>query len=138
MDKNKSTEYRSIGEAHLYVAVAKADGVVSSKERLGAPYYAQKSQNVFNILKINENVSKSIKKYVTELLTSPRYKNWSAEQHLDQGVELLKKAKNAGEHGIGITVHKSKDGLLQVAFLDGYILKESKFIKKIEKRLTDL
>ncbi len=138
MKKQQTAELRSQGEAHLYVAVAKADGVITMNERARAPYYAQKSQDVFNILKINKGVRGSIKKHVQELLANPACVSWSAEKHLDEAVSLLKQAKKAGDWGAGLAVHKNKKGLLKVAFLDGYILKESQFLKEIEKRLLDL
>ena len=138
MDNNRATVFRSLGEAHLYVAVAKADGLLSQKERARAPYYAKKSQKVFDILKINQNVRRRIKKDVTKILSEPEYSEWSAEQHLDKAITFLKKAKQAGDWGVRLTFHKNRDGLLQVAFLDGYILKESKFIKEIERRLAEI
>lgn len=138
MDTINTTVFRSLGEAHLYIAVAKADGILSQRERARAPYYARKSQKVFDILKINRNVGKRIKKDVTKILSEPEYSNWSAEQHLDKAIILLLKAKHAGDWGVKLTFHKNRDGLMQVAFLDGYILKESKFIKEIEKRLAEI
>ena len=66
MNKKEAHENRTKGEAHLYVAVAKADGIVSMKERARAPYYASKSQEVFNVMKINKNVRENIKKCVHE------------------------------------------------------------------------
>ncbi len=138
MNKKQVSELRSLGEAHLYVAVAKIDGIVSMKERARAPYYAQKSQDVFNILKINKNVRKNIKSHVASLLSDQHYQSWSADRHLEEAVSLLKKAKQAGDWGASLTVHKNEKGLLEVAFLDGYILKESRFLKKIERRLREI
>jgi hypothetical protein len=137
MKKNQGKEYRSLGEAHLYIAVAKADGIITVKERVRAPYYAQKSQDVFNILKINKKVKQTIKEHVTMVLSDPIYLSWSADQHLDEAVSLLKKAEKAGDWGVNLSFHKNEEGLMEVAFLDGYIYKESKFIKKMEKRLSD-
>lgn len=138
MNRKQAHEFRTKGEAHLYVAVAKADGIVSMKERARAPYYAQKSQDVFNVLKINKNVRENIKGIVKSVLSDPKYYEWSAEQHLDEAVSLLKMAKEAGDWGAALSVHKNEKGLLEVAFLDGYILKESRFLKEIEKRLKIL
>lgn len=138
MDNIRVTVFRSLGEAHLYVAVAKADGVVSQKERARIPYYAGKSQKLFDIIKINRNVSRRIKKDVLKILAEPEYRAWSAEQHLDKAISYLKEARRTGDWGVKLTFHKNRDGLLQVAFLDGYILKESKFIKEIEKRLSEV
>ncbi len=138
MIKKQTAEQRSLGEAHLYVAIAKADGIITMNERARAPYYALKSQDVFNVLKINRNVRGSIKQHVKDLLANPECAQWPAEKHLDEAVTLLRKAKQAGDWGVGLVVHKNKKGLLEVAFLDGYILKESKFLKEIEKRLQEL
>lgn len=138
MDNNRATVFRSLGEAHLYVAVAKADGLLSQKERARAPYYARKSQELFDIIKINRNVRRRIKNDVTKILSDPEYSGWSAREHLDKAISYLKRARQAGDWGVRLTFHKNRDGLMQVAFLDGYILKESKFIKEIEKRLKEI
>ena len=138
MDNTRATVLRSLGEAHLYVAVAKADGIISQKEHARAPFYAQKSQNVFDVLKINQKVSRRIKNDVVKILSNPEYTEWSEKQHLDKAISFLKKAKQMGDWGVRLTFHKNENGLMQVAFLDGYILKESKFIKEIEKRLAEI
>jgi hypothetical protein len=138
MNKKQVHDLRSKGEAHLYVGVAKADGFISTKEHARAPYYAQKSQDIFNVLRINKNVREHIKEYVRSLLSDPRFRAWTAEQHLDEAVSLLKQAKDAGDWGAALTIHKNEKGLLEVAFLDGYILKESRFLKEIESRLKIL
>lgn len=138
MNKKQTAEQRSLGEAHLYVAIAKADGIITMSERARAPYYALKSQDVFNVLKINRDVRGSIKQHVKDLLANPECAQWPAKKHLDEAVTLLRKAKQAGDWGAGLAVHKNKKGLLEVAFLDGYILKESQFLKEIEKRLQEL
>ncbi len=136
MNKNTESEYRSLGEAHLYIAIAKADGIITTKERVRAPYYAQKSQDVFNVLKINKNIKQTIKKHVSMVLLDKKFISWNAEQHLDEAVLLLKNAEKNGDWGVSLSFHKNENGLLEVAFLDGYIYKESKFIKEIEKRLS--
>ncbi len=138
MAEHKNTNLRSLAEAHLYVAVAKADGIVTIKERARAPYYAQKSQSVFNILQINREVKTRIKKDVQEMLEDKAFYQWSATQHLDKAVALLKEAKKAGDWGATLSIHKNEQGLLQLALVDGYILKESKFIQEIEQRLKEL
>ena len=118
--------------------MAKADGIISQKEKARTPYYAQKSQDVFDVLKINQRVSRRIKKDVTKILSNPEYNEWTSEQHLDKAISFLKRAKQMGDWGVKLTFHKSEEGLMQVAFLDGYILKESKFIREIEKRIAEI
>lgn len=139
MAENKElAEYRSLGEAHLYVAIAKADGVVTMKERHSAPRYAKKSQQVFNVMKVNSAVEHSIKSNVIHLLSDERYALWDAERHLDEAVSLLKQAKKAGDWAVELSRHKNEEGLLQVAFLDGYTIKESQFLKKIQEKLAQI
>ena len=138
MDNARASVLRSLGEAHLYVAVAKVDGIISQKEHARAPFYAQKSQEVFDILKINQNVSRRIKTDVKKILSNQEYIDWSEKQHLDKAISFLKRAREMGDWGVKLTFHKNEDGLMQVAFLDGYILKESKFIREIEKRLKEI
>lgn len=138
MDNNKTVELQSVGEAHLYVAVAKADGVISDLERIRIPYYAQKSQKQFNVMKINDKINKTIKHHIASIISSAKYSSWSADQHLDEAVNLLKKAKKTGNWGVSLSIHKNENGLLQVALLDGYIVKESRFLKKVERLLNQI
>lgn len=136
MSRAEAGKLRSRGEAHLYVAVAKADGIVSEMERVRAPYYAFKSQDVLDVLEINQATRSRIKQDINHLLTARSFAAWSAEQHLDAAVDLLDQAGKAGDWGAQLTVHRTEHGLERVALLDGYILKESKFLRRIKHRLA--
>lgn len=138
MDKKEAVKIRSLGEAHLYIAIAKVDGIVTMKERARTPHYAQKSQDVFNVLKINKHVRSNIKKDVNKILSDPKYIKWTAQHHLDCAIAHLKKAKKLGDWGVSLSGHKNEKGLENVALLDGYILKESRFLKKIKEMLKEL
>jgi hypothetical protein len=137
MEKEVAIRNRSLGEAHLYVAVAKADGVVSSAERLGAPRLARKSQQVLDVLKLNKPVKARIGGDITAILDDPAFANWSAEEHIDQAMKYLRKARDAGGWDTEYTFHRNEDGLRGLAFMDGYIFKESRLISEIENRLKE-
>ena len=135
MSDKKNISDAIFGEAHLYAAIVKVDGDVSKDERASAPYYAKKSQELFNILQSNNEIKKGIKLAVEKLLDSPRYFGWNSEEHLNYAIELLKKSKTKTAE---LILPKNSSGFLSVAKIDGYILKESKFIRQIEKRLEEL
>ena len=135
MPSAKESEKAALGEAHLYAAIVKADGKVSKDERARAPYYAKKSQELFNILDSNKEIKKLIKSSVEKLLDSPEYFSWDKEQHLNQAIKLLKASNTKTSE---LIMPKNSAGLLNVAKIDGYILKESKFIREIEKKLEEL
>lgn len=138
MRDRKTGRMKSLAEAHLYIAVAKADGLISRDEQRLAPHYAAKSQDVFDIMKINNTVRRRIKHDVMDLLSNPVYDQWSAHGHLEEAITSLKKAKEAGDWGVQFTFHKNEKGLLQIAFLDGYVIKESALIKEIEKQVSEI
>ena len=128
----------SLGEAHCYVAIVKADGRVSRGERARAPYHARKSQKRFGLFKHDTSLAESVGTDVGRLLNDPDFESWSADQHLDEGVSLLRRAAAAGSRGIGITADKLESGLFELAYLDGYDIRESTFVKKALGRLREL
>lgn len=137
-DKRASEDLRSRGEAHLYVAVAKSDGIVSGAERQGASYHAGKSQDLFDVMKINRSVKRTIKENVNKILNDKNYAGWTATRHLDEAVENLKKAGGMGDWGVRLSAAKNEKGLTELALLDGYTIKESGFLKEIFRRLDEL
>ncbi len=138
MDNNKVVHYRSMGEAHLFMSIAKADGLLSESEILRLPYHAVKSQRLFDVLKTNEHVRQTIREDVEKLINEPAYAPWSAQQHLDQAIVFLKKAKEAGDWGVQLTGVKTEESLQEIANLEGYTMKESRFFKELRKRLAEL
>ena len=140
MDNNrKNTQWlRSLVEAHIYVAVAMADGKVTQNEVTYAPYYAEKSQKSFNILKSNQGIQGQIKKDIRSVFRDPEFRNWTAEMHLERALELLAQAKKAGDWAVRLTADKNEIGLEEVAAMDNYYFKESKFLKEVYSRLKAL
>jgi hypothetical protein len=128
----------SLGEAHCYVAVVKADGRVTSGERARAPYHAKKSQKRFGLFKRNAELAERVGGDVTRLLGDSSYQDWTADQHLDEGVSLLREAARAGSRGVDISADKLESGLFELAYLDGYDIRESTFVKKALGRLREL
>ncbi len=138
MSRKHRAPYRSLGEAHLYVAVAKADGIVSDIERHQAGSYAQAGQKVFDILGINQTVRKRIRGDVERILAAHEYDGWSAGQHLDEAVALLARAMEAGDWGARLSGDRHEEGLLALARSDGYVFKESRILGEIHRRLKSL
>ena len=138
MNRKHTAHHRSLGEAHLYVAVAKADGLVSEIERRAAGHWAKKSQQLLDIFGTNQSVSNRIKDDVEGILADAQYHSWSAAQHLDKAVELLAKARDLGDWSAKLSGSRNEDGLLSLAQLDGYVIKESNFLREIKRRLSSL
>lgn len=126
---------QSLGEAHLYVAVAKADGKVSKNEYLLTGFHAQQSQENYDIFKINKKLAERIKGDTHHLLHDPSFKGWSADQHLDAAILHLKKARDLGNWTVSFVALKHEERLLDVALLDNYVYTESQFVKKVVARL---
>ena len=129
---------RSKGEAHLYVAVIKADGVVSAKERHGAAHHAYKSQKRFNMFKGNDPIADTIRGHIKEVLDDPAHSSWSAGRHLDKGIALLKQAKMQGDWHVTLTGSKVEEEVRALAEMDGYVFKESRFVDELLGRLKEL
>lgn len=138
MDNESAFQLKSQGEAHIFVSIAKADGKVSAKEKLYTPHYAAKSQKVLNFLKMNEGMKQQIRNHINGIFNNSDYHGWTAQQHLDKGVELLKSAKQAGAWGVALTGEKNEEALEKVAELDSFLYKESVFLNEIKKRLREL
>lgn len=138
MDRDEAVRYRSRGEAHLYVAVAKADGKISEKERAWAPYHARKSQLVMDVLKLNSLVRERIGTDVKEILSDQAFTGWTAERHLQEAVEYLRKAKECGDWAVELAGAKNEAELLELAHIDSYVFKESRFLRTIRDRLREL
>lgn len=135
---SQALEQLSLGEAHCFAAVVKADGAVSRGERVRAPYHAGKSQERFRLFKRNEELAFLVGRDLTNILTDTRYADWTAEQHLDEGIRQLRLAAGSGSRGVDITADKLESGLYELAYLDGYDMRESRFVKKAIARLREL
>lgn len=128
-------ELQTLGEAHLYVAITKADGNVSKDERAFAPFYAMKSQKLFNILGINKKIQSAIKPAIEEIMDSSKYDSWDKDMHLDKAIELFKESNSPG---LELIDPKNESGFLSVAKLDGYLMKESRFLTRMKEELAKL
>jgi hypothetical protein len=138
MPSKEATRLQSMGEAHLYAAVAKSDGTLTGNEKIRAPYLAEKAQMTFDILGRSTRVGKSIRSYVKTVLENPDYQSWTANQHLKEAVSLLTSSKHKGSKMISTIIEKQIEGLRSLALLDGYNIKESNFIKKAIKQIRDI
>jgi hypothetical protein len=129
---------RSLGEAHCFVAIVKADGEVTRRERARAGYHASRSQRKFSLFKDNEELARAVVDDISSILKDPAYSGWSADQHLDEAVTVLKRACEAGSRGVDITADKLEAELFELAYLDGYDFRESSFVKTAVSRLREL
>ncbi len=125
-------------EAHLFVGVALADGVISKQEYVHIPYYAQKSQKFFDMMKLNSKTAEKIGPAIRDLMNSDEYASWSCEKHLERAVEILKECKKAGVWQSHVTFQKNEAGFISSAKIEGYVIKEATFIKKMESSLKNI
>jgi hypothetical protein len=129
---------RSLGEAHCYVAVVKADGLTTTHEKARAPFHARRSQRQFDLLRSNERIAETVGADVRAILNGPPYADWTAEQHLDEGLRLLREALAGGARAVPMTAAKLQEDLHALAYLDGYDLNESRFVQRVVQRLREL
>lgn len=125
-------------EAHLYVAISKADGFISEQEFAQIPYYAIKSQRFFDVHKKNRDIAEVIGSEIQRIMSEIMYKSWDSDKHLDKAIELIKEAKSNGNWQGKVAFQKNENGFIESAKIDGYLFKESKFIKKMEKKLLEI
>lgn len=126
---------QSRGEAHLYCAIAKADGIVSKKERNLIGNHAIKAQKLYDVLKINSAIALRIRDDLYTILDDPRYSSWIADDHYNEAIRLLKKAGLSGNWSVSLSSLKHENGLFGVAMIDEYTFVESEAVKKILSRL---
>ena len=125
-------------EAHLYVAVALADGVISKEEYLRTPYYAKKSQKFFDMMNMNSSTAERIGPKIRELMDSSKSKKMDSNDHLNIAINLLKDCKDSGIWQSRVTFAKNEKGFTNIAKLGGYVIKEASIIKKIEERINEI
>ncbi len=123
-------------EAHLYVAVAKADGVISDNEFAQMPYYAAKSQRFFDMMKMNEETAKRIGREIRGLLASKEHEEWNSEKHVYEAKRLLDAAREDGFWQAQVAFQKNEVGLTESAKIGGYVFTEAKVIRLIEELLA--
>ncbi|MBN1577559.1 MAG: hypothetical protein JW913_13455 [Chitinispirillaceae bacterium] len=133
--KKEAVALQSRAEAHLYIAVAKADGIISKKEHATIGLYAAKAQKLYDVLDINSDIAKQVQKVIKMILDDARFNSWSTDDHVNEAVSLLKEARDRGNWSVSLASLKHQHGLLQVALLDDYIFAESAAVKKILRRL---
>ncbi len=131
-------ELRSLGEAHCYIAVVKADGQVSRQERARTPLHARRAHERYSMFSDDSRLAERASRDVRQLLSDPAHATWDADRHLDKGMELLRQAAHAGSRGIDISADRLEAELYEVAYLDGYDLRESTYVKKVLARLREL
>ena len=129
--KNQSILLQSRGEAHLYVAVAKADGIVSKNERALVGIYASGAQKLYDVLNVNSELAGRVRDDIREILDDKQYRTWKTDDHYREAVKDLKKAQEIGNWSVAFSSLKHEQALLQVALLDEYIFVESRAVKKI-------
>ncbi len=137
LNDNKNTR-RSRAEAHLYVAVLKIDGTISSREFIEASNNARQSQKNLNILNINNALESSIQEFLYEIVRNDQFRAWKWEDHLDFSLSILKELRADGDWSVSFLADKVEDGLKKVAWIDGYDLHESEAVVRIIEELRKL
>ena len=124
-------------EAHLYVGIAKADGLVTKEEYAQMPYYADKEHRFFDKRPLAEKTASKIGKHIREILNAPAHTSWSSEDHLEEATKILVQARKEGNWSAKLVMFKNQKGFLDAAKIDGYVVKEANFIKKMEALLGE-
>lgn len=135
IEKEAVVKLQSLGEAHLYVAIAKIDGIVSKTERTFTGAHAVKSQKLYDVLKINSDIAQRVQNDIQKILNNPQYHAWNTNNHYEKALQLFKEAKAHGNWSVSLASLKHENGLLQVAMLDEYTFAESKAVKNIIQSL---
>lgn len=125
-------------EAHLYVGIAKADGIISDMEYSHIPIYAEKAQRLFEKMNIDNSIIDRIRPEIRSIITSPEFRTWSAYDHLDCALTALIELHAEGVWQSRIVFTKNEKGFTETARIDGYVLKEAEFIKTLELKLACL
>jgi hypothetical protein len=85
---------------------------------------------------INKALAAQIKADTAKLFADERFQSWSASMHIDEGLRLLHQARDAGAVGLDLTAVKLEQELRELAYLDGYDMRESRFMSALLERLT--
>ncbi len=116
----------------------KADGHVSRRERIRSPHHARRSHMRLSVFGANKRLARMVGEDITAILGDAAYEPWDAERHLDEGIGLLRRAAKAGSRGVDIAADKLEAELYELAYLDGYDFRESRFVKRTVERLREL
>jgi len=111
---------RSIAEAHLYVAIAKADNNISGREVIEASNLAKNNQSSLNILTMNQSVESTICKHINSIVRDVKYSSWDWNAHLEKALSILRQLLDDGEWSVKLTADKIEDSLRKLSWVDGY------------------
>lgn len=135
---DKAVQDLITAEAHLYTGVAKADGVIDRQEFAQIPYYAEKSQRFFDMMKMNDQTADRIGGEIRAIMSAPEYRDWTSYDHLNHAIKLISSAKEEGLWQTQVVFTKNEAGFTSAAKIGGYVVKEAKFINAMEEMLEDL
>lgn len=135
---DKAVSVLITAEAHLFVGVAKADGVIDKKEFAQIPYYAEKSQRFFDMMNMNSKTADRIGAEIRAIMGAPESRDWTAYDHLDKAMELIESCKEAGMWQTQVVFTKNEKGFTDCAKIGGYVIKEANYIHAMEDRLEKL
>ncbi len=86
----------------------------------------------------NKEISEVIGGEIQSIMVDILYKEWSSMEHLEYAITLFREAKAKGSWQGQVSFTKNEDGFIASAKIDGYLFKESQFIKIMAKRLAEL
>ena len=135
--KKQAVALQSRAEAHLYIAIAKADGILSRKERVRIGRFAVKAQKLYDVLDINSDIAAKVRQDIRDIINDTSFEGWSTDDHYNEAAKLLHRARERGNWSVALTHLKHEHGLLQVALLDGYVFAESEAVKRILRKLDE-
>lgn len=137
-ENNEKKIMRSIAEAHLYIAIAKADNNISGRELTEASNLAKNNQRSLNILNMNQNVETTIDKHINSIVRDVEYSSWDWNSHLDKSLSIFRELLDRGEWSVKLTADKIEDSLRKLSWVDGYDLHELQVVEKILSKLREL
>ena len=137
ISKEQTVGLQSRAEAHLYVAIAKADGVLSKKERAGIGRFAVRAQKLYDVLDINSDIAVKVQQDIRDIINDTSFSGWTTDDHYNEAAKLLRRARDRGNWSVALSHLKHEHGLLQVALLDEYVFAESAAVKHILQKLDE-
>jgi hypothetical protein len=138
MSKEKIIQLRSEGEAHLYIAITKIDGIVTNQEKVSAFFYSKNAISLIDLLGIDPIIKNNIVNNIKSILNDKNTELWDFNHHLEKSLELFKESKSLGDHNIHLIFDKHIEGLSRVAEVDNYLYIESKVLAKLKETFKNL
>ncbi|MBL6991893.1 MAG: hypothetical protein ISR65_19075 [Bacteriovoracaceae bacterium] len=138
MEVKLTETFKSLGEAHLYLAVAKAFVKQTADEGGSAYQYTRQCNSIFDLLKFDSSTKKVMAKDIKNIIHNIRYRSWRADNHLEKAIRCFKQARSLGYYNIEQVVETHRQGLGNMTKGKGHLFKEPMFVYNLNKKLSIL